>query len=86
MQLGPITITTRPTPPFIPPAAGPAPDMFALVAAVTAWRDARQAAFDLDHKPITREGRLARMAIWSRLSKAERALMAVARKLGGGAA
>ena len=87
MRIGPITITTRPAPPVhavAPPS--PAPDMFALIAAVTAWRDARQAALDLDDKPITKEGRLARMAIWSRHSKAEHALMAVARKLGGGQA
>jgi hypothetical protein len=85
MQIGPITITTRPAPPFIPPAPEPAPDLFALIAAVTAWRDAREVVLDLDKRPVTREGRLARMALWSRYSKAEAALMTLARKLGGGA-
>lgn len=86
MQIGPLTITTRPMQPpvrVVMPDLHPSSDVFALVAAVSEWRDARQATLDLDAKPITRDGRLARMALWGRYSKAEAALMALARKLGG---
>jgi hypothetical protein len=87
VQLGPIVIGRRPPPVVhVVPAPSPSGDLFALVAAVTAWRDARQAVLDLDKRPLTREGRLARMALWSRYSKAEAALMGLARKLGGGQA
>jgi hypothetical protein len=58
-------------------------DMFALIAAVIEWRDARQPCLDGPSGPsTTEEGRIERQAMWGRYSKAEAALMALARKLG----
>ncbi len=58
-------------------------DMFALIAAVSEWRDARQPCLDGPSGPsTTQEGRIERQAIWGRYSRAEACLMAVARKLG----
>lgn len=87
MQIGPLLITTRPVPPvqvILPPTdPSPSPDLFALVAALTEWRDARQPClegqWEGDHSV---EGKEARYRKWSRYSKAEAALMALARKLG----
>lgn len=55
----------------------------ALLAAVREWRDAREPCLDGqwegDH---TEQGKAARLAKWERFSKAQIALMSIARRLG----
>jgi hypothetical protein len=92
MKLGPFTIPAgrqRPVVQWVPPPEPepdpapelpPIPGLFELIAAVTEWRDARQAAMDVSGQSTTHEERAARWAIWNRYSRAETHLMAIARK------
>ena len=90
MRLGPFHLVSdaalarqgAPVVHIAPDADQAANGLFALIAAVTEWRDARQPCLDSAGASMTREDRQKRLDMWSRYSKAESALMAVARKLG----